>query len=151
MNMVPLAAEDLAEVTRIERQPGYGDFVHPWELAQHEAELTSPDARYVGLRSSGGLAGFAILQDVRQPEVRLRRIAVGEPGGGTGSRLLRAVMDWTFQETAAEALWLHVASENARARHVYQREGFAPLGRDDELHDRMRIARADWAARRLGA
>jgi GNAT superfamily N-acetyltransferase len=148
IRLEPLAEADLPEVMRIERLPGYGDFVHPWGRAQHDAELASPDARYFGVRTGPGLAGFAILQDVRQPQVRLRRIAVGAPGGGTGTRLLRAVMDWTFGETAAEALWLHVAAENARARHVYEREGFAPVGRDDELHDRMRITRAQWKALR---
>lgn len=142
--LVPLAADDIAEVMRLERLPGYESFVGTWTAEEHAAALASPDARYLGVRNGDRLSGFVILQDFTAPSVRLRRIVVAEPGRGAGTALLRAVTDWTFQTTAAESLWLHVALQNPRARHVYAREGWAPQGQDDELHERMRLLRVHW-------
>ena len=43
--LVPLDAQDIAEVMRIERLPGYEGFVGTWPAEEHEAERISPDAR----------------------------------------------------------------------------------------------------------
>ncbi|MFN3582397.1 GNAT family N-acetyltransferase [Phenylobacterium sp.] len=143
----PLTPADIAEVMRIERLPGYDAFIGRFEADGHAAQMASPDARYFGLRNGAGLDGFVILQEVRQPTVLLRRIAVAEPGGGRGTALLRAIMDWVFEETPAEALKLDVAVGNPRARHVYEREGFAQYAVDD-VHHFLKIPRARWASLR---
>jgi RimJ/RimL family protein N-acetyltransferase len=152
--LAPLSPDDIAEVMRIERLPGYDAFVGRWEAEEHAAEMASPQARYFGLRSPGGLEGFAILQELDTPSVLLRRIAVEGVSRGVGGRLLQGVMDWVFHETAAEALRLDVLPENARARRAYGREGF----RDDGEavihglpHILMSIPRGRWTALRAGA
>ena len=145
----PLTADDLGEVMRIERTPGYEQVVGSWTREEHEAQLASPDARYFGLRDGDGLSGFAILQKFREPAIRLRRIAVGEVERGTGRRLLRAVLDWVFETTPAEAATLGVATHNDRAHHVYLREGFLDDYADaDGTHMNMILPRARWAAQR---
>ena len=96
----------------------------------------------------GGLSGFVILQEFRAPTILLRRIAVAEPGGGVGTRLLRVVMDWVFDQTRAEALRLDVLPANARARRVYAREGFGedgPAVIHGLPHILMSIPRSRWA------
>lgn len=143
----PLSPADIAEVMRIERLPGYDAFIGRFEADEHAAEMASADARYFGLRNGAGLAGFVILQEFREPTILLRRIAVAEPGGGRGTALLRAIMDWVFQETPAEALKLDVVLGNPRARHVYEREGFAQYDVDD-THYYLSIPRARWAGLR---
>ena len=145
--LVPLTADDIAEVMRIERLPGYEGFVGTWPAEEHEAERTSPDARYLGLRDGDGLAGFVIFQKVREPAIRLRRIAVGATDKGTGTRILRAALDWVFQTFPAEAITLGVARINDRARHIYLREGFVDDG-EDEVHFNMVLTRRAWAERR---
>jgi RimJ/RimL family protein N-acetyltransferase len=145
--LVPLNADDVAEVMRIERLPGYEGFVGTWPAEEHEAERTSPDARYLGLRDGDGLAGFVIFQKVREPAIRLRRIAVGATDKGTGTRILRAALDWVFQTFPAEAITLGVARINDRARHIYLREGFVDDG-EDEVHFNMVLTRRAWAERR---
>jgi GNAT superfamily N-acetyltransferase len=142
--LVPLSAEDIAEVMRIERLPGYDAFVGRWTAEEHAAELGSPDARYLGLRQGQGLAGFVIFQMVNEPAVRLRRIAVGETDKGTGTHILRAALDWAFATFPAEAITLGVARANDRARHIYVREGFVDDG-EDEVHFNMRLDRGTWA------
>lgn len=144
MTLDPLTPADIPEVMRLERLPGYDAFIGRWEADEHAREMASPDARYFGVRDGGGLAGFAILQEFRKPQVRLRRIAVDAPGRGLGAAMLREIMDWTFETTAAEAFWLDVHVENGRAQHVYAREGFVPDGAFDEVHQRMVVPRARW-------
>ena len=142
--LAPLRAEDIAEVMRIERLPGYAGFVGTWTAEEHEAERTSPDARYLGLREGDGLAGFVIFQNVREPVIRLRRIAVGATDKGTGTRILRTALQWAFGTFAAEGISLSVARANDRARHIYLREGFVDDGEDD-VHFNMLLTRERWA------
>jgi len=141
-----LAAADIAEVMRIERLPGYDAFVGNFTEDEHAAELASPDAVYLGFREGDGLAGFVILQEFREPVVLLRRIAVAQAGGGTGTALFRAAVDWIFASTTADGVKLHVRPGNDRARHIYLREGFSVFA-SDETGDQLSVTRQAWAAR----
>lgn len=147
----PLTPDDIAEVMRLERLPGYDAFIARFEADEHARQFALPTTRYFGLREGDRLAGFAILQNLERPTVLLRRIAVEAPGGGAGTRLLRQVMDWVFEQTPAEALELDVALANTRAQAVYAREGFEPFKPSDEVHHFLSIPRARWAAMREGA
>ena len=147
MAIRPLTPADIPEVMRIERRPGYDAVVGRWEAEEHAAQMASPDVRYFGLREGAGLAGFVILEEFRAPTILLRRIAVDPVDGGLGTRLLRSVMDWVFENTSAEGLKLDVALGNPRAKHVYEREGFVEYG-EDEVHYLMSIPRARWAGLR---
>jgi RimJ/RimL family protein N-acetyltransferase len=148
MVLSPLTPADIPEVMRLERLPGYDAFIGRWTAEEHVAEMASPDARYFGVRNGHGLAAFIILQRFREPQVRLRRISVGAPGGGLGTAMLREIMDWVFDNTPAEAFWLDVHVENDRARHVYEREGMTPDGAFDAVHQKMILPRERWAALR---
>lgn len=147
MDLSALTPHDIPEIMRIERLPGYDAVVGRFETDEHAEQFASPDARYFGLRDGPRLAGFVIMQEIRQPTVLLRRIAVGEPERGIGTRLVRGVMDWTFETTPAEALKLDVHVDNARAKHVYEREGFAQYDKD-AVHYFLRIPRERWAEMR---
>lgn len=143
--LAALTPDDIPEVMRIERLPGYETFIGRWEADEHAEQMASPDARYFGLRDGERLSGFVILQNFRETTIRLRRIAVAVPGGGAGTRLLRAAMDWVFERTPAEALRLDVERNNARAQTVYLREGWGTAGDDGDRHILMRIPRERWA------
>ncbi|MBW8813258.1 MAG: GNAT family N-acetyltransferase [Caulobacterales bacterium] len=138
-----LTAADIAEVMRIERLPGYDAVVGRFEADEHARQISLPSVRYFGVRAGAGLGGFVILQELDQPTALLRRIAVDQVERGTGTFLVRAVMDWVFDNTPAEALKLDVALGNPRAKHVYEREGFATYGADD-VHYFLSIPRARW-------
>ena len=141
--LVPLTPADIAEVMRIERLPGYDAFIGQFSADEHLAEFASPDARYLGFRREGGLAGFVIVQEFTAPIVLLRRIAVDETGQGTGTALFRAAVDWIFANSGAEAVKLHVRPENHRARHIYLREGFTRHG-EDPASEYLSVTRARW-------
>ncbi|WP_421932617.1 GNAT family N-acetyltransferase [Phenylobacterium sp.] len=145
--LVPLTPGDISDLLRIERLPGYDAFIGQWSPEEHAAEMASPAARYLGWRDGAELTGFVIFQKFDQPTVRLRRIAVARPGGGLGTTLLRAVVDWAFANTGAEAVDLHVRAGNDRARSVYAREGFVPSGEFEDDAEEMVVSRARWSAR----
>ncbi len=140
----PLTPDDIPEVMRLERVPEYDAFIGRFEAEEHAAEFASPEARYFGLRDGDRLAGFVILQELSAATVLLRRIAVAQPGVGHGAALLRATMDWVFEETPATGLKLDVVLSNPRARRVYEREGFEHYDVDD-VHHYLSISRERWA------
>jgi RimJ/RimL family protein N-acetyltransferase len=151
--LVLLGPEDLAEVMRLERLEGYDALIGRFEADEHAAELASSGARYLGWRGQDGrLEGFVILQQFDAPiqeggrTVRLRRIAVETPGLGVGTRLLRGVIDWLFRTSDAAAVDLHVRPGNDRARAVYIREGFTPMGILDSGSEEMLLTRQAWDA-----
>lgn len=59
----------------------------------------------------------------------LQRIAVRpeQAGKNVGSDLVRAALAWA-RKTSAQTMVLNVRNENARARRLYSKEGFAPTG-----------------------
>lgn len=142
-----LAPADIPEVMRLERLPFCAGFVGSFGHETHAAEMASPDSRYLGFRDGASLAGFVLLQDFREPVIRLRRIVAAAPGHGTGTALLRAVLAWVIENTPAAGVRLHVRADNARALHIYARAGFRDTSRDAVGH-RMAVSRAAWQALR---
>ncbi len=61
-------------------------------------------------------------------------------GTGAGDALVSAVVGWAH-EVGAERVRLHVVTDNVPARRLYERHGFVPSGRGDELlcHGRMEM------------
>lgn len=147
MTLARLTPADIPEVMRIERLPGYDALVGRFEAHEHANEFAAADAAYFGVRDGARLAGFVILQELDQPTVLLRRIAVDGVERGTGTAMLRAAMDWVFTQTPAQALKLDVHLQNDRARHVYEREGFTRYD-TDAVHHFLSIPRARWATLR---
>jgi len=139
-----------------ERLPGFERQVATSTEDEHRARLASSDARYlIGHWPDGPAQGFALLEGVNDLHngVKLRRIAVTEPGRGFGRPFTAALIDWTFGHTNTARLWLDVFVDNARARHVYHSLGFREDGvlrqaylRGDERVDRilMSILRDEW-------
>jgi diamine N-acetyltransferase len=139
-----------------ERLPGFERQVAISTEDEHRARLAGSDARYLIAHWPDGPAqGFALLEGVhdRHQGVKLRRIAVLEPGRGFGRPFTAALIDWTFAHTDTARLWLDVFVDNPRARHVYRSLGFREDGilrqaylRGEERVDRvlMSILRDEW-------
>ena len=140
---------DVDFIASAERSPGYERLTAQWTPEEHRAALARDDTRYlVGARPAGALEGFAILQpfhDVHEG-AKLKRIAVTRPGEGFGRALLTAVIDWVFETTDNERLWLDVFTHNERARHVYRAAG---LREDGLLRHAYRLADGSRADRVL--
>ncbi|MDQ0463654.1 RimJ/RimL family protein N-acetyltransferase [Caulobacter ginsengisoli] len=161
MSLEPATEEDLPAIMRIERTPGYELFIGHWDLETHKAHMASTDARYFVWRDDG-VAGFAILLgfDGPHPTVQLKRLGVGRPGKGLGTRFLRAVMAHVFETTDTHRFELQCNMANPRALHVYDREGFTVEGIKRDIYRMedgsfsssafLSILRPEWAARAPG-
>jgi RimJ/RimL family protein N-acetyltransferase len=55
-------------------------------------------------------------------------VVVAEKGVGYGRAAVRAVARLAFEELRAHRLWLDVKAQNARARRLYESEGFMTEG-----------------------
>ena len=150
---------DIPAIMAIERTPGFEDYVGRWSEEQHSAELAKDSTRYFVLRDGGTVKGFAIFQNIGEPDrrVHLKRIVVGDAGQGSGSRLLGKALDWLYTETETNRVDLDLFVENERARRAYEKLGFVVEGRlrdyhrsvDGRIRDAliMSILRRDWAKR----
>lgn len=120
-------AEDLAFIQQVEARPDYTGLIEQWPADLHQAMLERPDVHYlIGQGEDGHPLGFVILMGIgnRDSAVELKRIAVNEPGRGTGRALLKAVCDYAFIRLQANRFWLDVVPENARALRAYRNAGF---------------------------
>lgn len=152
--------DDIAAISAIERTPGYSDLVGSWDHERHRREMANPGTAYLVGREDGAVMGFVILQGLDGPDLRthLKRIAVARPGEGTGRVLLRATIDWVFNETETNRLDLDVLVHNERAQRAYKAAGFVEEGILRDYHRApdgsfrsmkvMSILRAEWRARR---
>ena len=158
MHIQAATKSDIPAIMRVERVEGYAPLVGRWEVEQHATEIENPSTRYLVARDGTEIAGFAILQGVGSAHqcIRLRRIAVANAGRGVGSRLLRSVLQFCFDDLAAHRVELLVFPENERAYRAYLKSGFTAEGIVRDLHRNtdgtfrsmrlMSMLRPEWAA-----
>jgi RimJ/RimL family protein N-acetyltransferase len=121
-------SRDLPQVCEIEQGDGR-HFILPYSLEKHREEFAKPTVIYKSIRRVGRLVGFVIL--VLDPDglsVEFRRIVVAEPGRGIGTRAVELVRDACKRELGRSRVWLDVFESNARARHMYEKCGYAQFG-----------------------
>ena len=147
---------DIAAIMEIESMPAYRDLVGSWTRERHLEETALASSCYFTLRKGEWLEGFALVQGLGDPDlkVHLKRIAVREPGRGTGSELLRGVVDTLFGETRTNRIDLDVFVGNERAKRAYEKAGFTAEGVLRDWHRNadgsfssmwmMSILRRDW-------
>jgi diamine N-acetyltransferase len=125
-----IGPDEIDEVRKLEGRPADAGLVGQWAREEHLAEMASGNTRHLLWREDGQVTGFAILQNLGDPErnIHLRRIIVAEPGAGTARAMLPALIDWVFDTLDAASLDLNVFTHNARAQRAYLREGFEDRG-----------------------
>jgi diamine N-acetyltransferase len=124
-------AADIPQICSLERRPEFRTMVGSWPEEQHLNMLADPGAVYiVGEDQPGQITGFAILQGLLSEHraLELKRIVIGAPDQGTGTRLLTEIANRAFGQYGAHRLYLDVFANNDRARHVYETFGFRKEG-----------------------
>lgn len=123
----PAHIADIAYVMATERLPGYDRLVACWSEEEHVRSLALPGVAYLVFEAPRGVpAGFAILEGLDDVHhgVKLKRIALENPGRGLGAAFLAQLADWVFTRTDAARLWLDVFTDNERAVRAYLRAGY---------------------------
>ena len=127
----PTGEGDLDFVLREEGDEGNRPFIGRWPRARHLEALADDGVEHLIAEGRGGApVGYAILTGVGDPGriVCLKRLMVAEKGVGYGRAVLRLVKERAFGGLGAHRLWLDVKEGNARARGLYESEGFVAEG-----------------------
>jgi RimJ/RimL family protein N-acetyltransferase len=134
----PTTGDDLAFVMAAERAPDNAPFVLQWPRERHLEAMTDPSYAHWIVESAGRPAGYLILMDLFNPHgsLQLRRLVVTEKGRGIGRAALRLCKAAAFERFGAHRLWLDVMEHNARARALYESEGFV---REGTLRECLRL------------
>jgi RimJ/RimL family protein N-acetyltransferase len=128
----PTMQSDLGFVLSLENDDENLPFITPWERTQHEAAIRFPDFRHFIIEGGEGLpsVGFLILIGCksRHQSLELKRMVVQKKGTGFGRAALRVAKKVAFDDLGAHRFWLDVKSRNARAKALYDSEGFVVEG-----------------------
>lgn len=137
----PTMSSDIDFVLSLEQAPENLAFITPWERTQHEAAIRFPDFRHFVVEGGPALepVGFVILIGCRNPNlsIELKRMVVQAKGAGYGRAALRVAKKVAFDDLGAHRFWLDVKRRNARAKALYDGEGFVVEG---ELRDAVKTA-----------
>ena len=132
VRIVPMTADHLDAVTALERIC----FSDPWSRSLLAAELDNGlSAFLVALDSEGQVAGYAGLQVILD-EGTVTNIAVRPDcrRRGVASQLLQVFLDFA-QGNRLAFLTLEVRASNAPAIALYEKHGFAAVGRRKNYYD----------------
>ena len=127
----PTAEDDLDFVLREEDDEANRPFIGRWPRGRHLEALADEGVEHmVAEDGSGAPVGYAILTGIGDQGriLCLKRLMVAEKGRGYGRAILRLVKERAFGELGAHRLWLDVKEGNARARGLYESEGFVREG-----------------------
>ena len=127
----PTGEGDLDFVLREEGDEKNRPFIGRWPRARHLEALSDGGLEHLIAEGRGGApVGYAILTGVGDPGriVCLKRLMVAEKGVGYGRAVLCLVKERAFVGLGTHRLWLDVKEGNARARGLYESEGFVAEG-----------------------
>jgi RimJ/RimL family protein N-acetyltransferase len=119
----PTREADLSFVLGLEADPETAPFIHPWPVEDHRNAMSDSTTEHWIVEEVQPV-GFVILRAVDTDVVELKRIAISGKGKGYGRHALKLVKRTVFDDWGARRLWLDVYDFNARARSLYQAEGF---------------------------
>lgn len=120
-----LGAADLDEILAIEEDV----YSHPWTRGNFLDSFASPHEA-LGIRAqNGALIAYFLLMPILD-ELHLLTFAVSSSYQGQGyAKLLLQQMMVLAKEKNYSSIMLEVRIGNLRAKHIYQRFGFAEIGR----------------------
>lgn len=128
----PTRSDNIPFVMMTESDEENSRFVLQWTADQHEQASKEADVGHIVIETIGERKqiGYLIVAGLQNPHqsVELKRIAITEKGKGYGREALKLIKRWVFEHARAHRFWLDVKEQNARARHLYETEGFIVEG-----------------------
>ena len=121
----PARLADAATLGAIEAEV----FPDPWSIEAFRSSIRAPATQVLVAEAGGEILGYAVLF-VAADEAEVANIAVAPEarGRGVGRRLLDAMLTHAA-EAGARTAYLEVRVSNAVAQRLYERAGFAVVGR----------------------
>ncbi|MFC4563135.1 ribosomal protein S18-alanine N-acetyltransferase [Nocardiopsis mangrovi] len=120
-----MTEDDIAGVMELERALFPKD---AWTEQMMRSELAEDSRHYFVARIDGEMVGYAGLRSVPpQGDVQTIAVAASHQGRGVGRALLTELLS-RARTLGVEDVFLEVRSDNPRARELYRRFGFTPIG-----------------------
>ncbi len=120
--------EDIDYIISVESDSENAAFVGQWTRIQHLRNIDDDNFSYLIIESRESFEhlGYVILEGVKDQNrsLNIKRIVVVEKGRGVGRAAIRLIKELAFREHKMHRLWLDVKTFNARAKHIYETEGF---------------------------
>ncbi len=115
------------------------NYVHSYNKEKHIQLLSDNDCLHLSIKrlDNNNLVGHLILFGGESSDkvLEFRRLTIDEKGRGFGKEAVKLLKELCFEHLKYHRLWLDVYSDNNRAIHVYETEGFILEG---ELRDKFR-------------
>jgi len=119
------AADEARKFVAMENSAGTGEFIIPYSLEQHLAEMEKPEIVYLSIIANQQLAGFIIVATGEHGNgVEFRRIVVRRKGQGIGQAAISKMEQYCLTELDCNRIWLDVYDFNHRGRHLYEKLGY---------------------------
>ena len=125
LRLLPMKAQHLDAVLAVEVRA----YQFPWTRGNFVDSLAAGHVAHMLCDSRGDLVGYVVaLPGFEEMHLLNLTVTPAHQGHGHARRLLEWLAAWCQQEGALQ-LWLEVRESNARARHIYERFGFANIAR----------------------
>ncbi|MCE3264700.1 MAG: rimI [Pseudoduganella sp.] len=142
----PMQESDLDEVVAVEQEV----YPHPWSRSNFSDSLAQGYHAWVLRAQDGQLMGYFLVMGIVD-EAHLLNVAVARPWQGKGlGRLLVNQAVALSRGLGMESILLEVRPSNVRALEIYQRYGFAEIGRRKGYYPAPNSTREDAIVMRYG-
>ncbi len=142
----PMQESDLDEVVAVEQEV----YPYPWSRANFSDSLAQGYHAWVLRAQDGALMGYFLVMGIVD-EAHLLNVAVARPWQGKGvGRLLVNQAVALSRGLGMESILLEVRPSNSRALEIYQRYGFAEIGRRKGYYPAANSTREDAIVMRFG-
>lgn len=142
----PMQESDLDEVVAVEQEV----YPYPWSRTNFSDSLTQGYHAWVLRAQDRTLMGYFLVMGIVD-EAHLLNVAVARPWQGKGvGRLLVNQAVALSRGLGMESILLEVRPSNARALEIYQRYGFAEIGRRKGYYPAANSTREDAIVMRFG-
>lgn len=139
LNYQPMQEGDLDEVVAVEQEV----YPYPWSRANFSDSLAQGYHAWVLRALDGSLMGYFLVMSVVD-EAHLLNVAVSRSWQGKGlGRLLVNQAVALSRGLGLESILLEVRPSNVRALEIYQRYGFAEIGRRKGYYPAANSTRED--------
>ncbi|EMN7730504.1 GNAT family N-acetyltransferase [Bacillus cereus] len=132
INLRNTMKDDVDFIYNLESNTENSRFIIPWSKVKHLNSLNDDNILHLIIenKNNNKPVGYIILAGLRNPNqsMELMRITISSKGKGYGNEALKIIKDWTFNKFKANRLWLDVKVNNARALHIYKKQGFTVEG-----------------------
>lgn len=126
MQILETQFSDIPEIRSMENNIENSQYIIPNSEEEHISLIKDGNVKHLLLTINSRIIGFVILAGLQNAnrDIEFRRVVIKEKGKGYGRMAVQKIKKYCFDKLNCKRLWLDVIETNARARYLYQSEGF---------------------------